>query len=510
MPYLLGIDVGTSSTKSELFDLEGNSVAVAQEEYPIISPNVGYAEEDPENGWWKALQDTVKAVLKTSKVNPKEILGVCVSGTNACVAVDSEGKAIINAIMQLDNRSIRYAEKIREIVGEKKVFETTGNRIASGTFLAPTILWIKENMPKVFEKTYKFMVPTGFVTMKLTGKYTIDLSRCSTTLLYKIGKEKGWSEELCKMLGIPIEKLPDAYISKEIVGEVSEEASKLTGLAKGTQVVAGCMDTVGAAVGSAILDEGEAFYTLGTLGRLCCCMNQPKFDKRFINIHHAIEDRWLAMALMQGGGLSMKWFRDELATFTTEKAKILGKSAYQMIDEEAEKVPAGSRGIIFLPYLSGEKSPIWDPYARGVLFGFTAMHKRGEIARAVMEGVAYSLRHNIEVFEEAGFSIPKIRVGGGGAKSRLWRKIITDITGKKVEVTRMLATETFGDALIAGLGVKVYKSVEEIKRMVKIDEELIPDAENHKRYTNMFKLYKRIYEHLKEDFIELSKIEFFK
>ncbi|MEM2507474.1 MAG: FGGY-family carbohydrate kinase [Nitrososphaeria archaeon] len=507
MPYLLGIDVGTSSTKSELFDLEGNSVAVAQEEYPIISPKVGYAEEDPENGWWKALQDTVKEALKISKANPKEILGVCVSGTNACIPVDHEGKALTNAIMQLDNRSIKYAEKIREKVGEETVFKITGNRIASGTFLAPTILWIKENMPKVFEKTYKFMVPTGFITMKLTGKYTIDLSRCSTTLLYKIGKEKGWSHELCQMLDIPIEKLPESYISKEIVGEVCDEASKRTGLAKGTPVVAGCMDTVGAAVGSAILDEGEAFYTLGTLGRFCCCISEPKFDKRFINICHAIEDRWLAMALMQGGGLSMRWFRDELATEAIDRAKILGKSAYQIIDEEAEKVPAGSKGIIFLPYLSGEKSPIWDPYARGVLFGFTAMHKRGEIARAVMEGVAYSLRHNIEVFEEAGFSIPRIKVGGGGVKSRLWRKIITDVTGKRIEVTRMLATETFGDALIAGLGVKAYKSVDEIKKMVEIEEELVPDAENHKRYTSMFKLYKRIYDHLREDFVELSNIE---
>jgi len=508
MPYLLGIDVGTSSTKSELFNLEGESVAVAQKEYPIISPNVGYAEEDPENGWWQALQDTVKAVLKTSKIDPREILGVCVSGTNACVAVDREGKAIINAIMQLDNRSVGYAEKIREAVGWERVFEITGNRIASGTFLAPTILWIKENMPKVFEKTYKFMVPTGFITMKLTGKYTIDLSRCSTTLLYKIGREKGWSHELCKILGIPVEKLPEAYISKEVVGEVTDEASKLTGLAKGTPVVAGCMDTVGAAVGSAVLEKGDAFYTLGTLGRFCYCMDEPKFDIRFINICHAVEERWLAMALMQGGGLSMKWYRDELASYAVEKAKVSGKPAYQLIDEEAEEATVGSRGIIFLPYLSGEKSPIWDPYARGVLFGFTAMHKRGEIARAVMEGVAYSLRHNIEVFEEAGFSVQKIRMGGGGAKSRLWRKIIADVTGKAVEVTKMLATETFGDALIAGLGVKVYRSLGEVKEMVEVEEELEPDTINHRRYSEIFKVYKNLYMHLKEDFLELSKIGF--
>lgn len=506
MSYLLGVDVGTSSTKSELFNLNGISIAVSQLEYPLLSPTIGLAEEDPETGWWNALRSTIKDVLKLTKISPKDIVGICISGTNACVPVGKDGKALMNAIMQLDNRSAKYADKIKNIVGQEKVFEITGNRIAAGTFMAPTILWLKENAPTLFNEVYKFMVPTGFATMKLTGNYTIDWSRCSTTLLYNIGKTKKWSDEICNLLDIPIDKLPEPHISTDVVGEVTSNASEETGLAKGTPVVAGCMDTVGAAIGSAILNAGDTFYTLGTLGRLCYCLEKPKFDIRFINICHAIEDKWLAMGLMHGGGLTLRWFRDELGSFEVMKAKKIGKSPYEIFDEEATNVPVGSRGVIFLPYLSGERSPIWDPNAKGVFFGFTAQHKRSDLIRSIEEGVAYNLRHNLEVFENMNLRMTKVKMGGGGAKSILWRQIISDVIGKPLEITQNLATENLGDALIAGLGVKVYSSLDSVRRLVKVEQEIKPNAENHKRYSKMFIIYKRLYKHLKDDFTEVSSI----
>ena len=506
MLYLLGIDIGTSSTKSEIFNLNGMSIAVSQLEYPLLSPTIGFAEEDPEIGWWNALRSTIKDALKLAKISPRDIAGVCISGTNACVPVGKDGKALMNAIMQLDNRSAKYATKMKNIAGEEKVFEITGNRVAAGTFMAPTILWLKENSPTLFDKVYKFMVPTGFATMKLTDNYTIDWSRCSTTLLYDIGKGKKWSDELCNLLDIPIDKLPEPHISTDIVGEVTSKASEETGLAKGTPVVAGCMDTVGAAIGSAILDVDDTFYTLGTLGRLCYCLDRPKFDIRFINICHAIKDRWLAMGLMHGGGLTLRWFRDELGSFEVMEAKKMGRSPYEIIDDEAAKVPAGSRGVIFLPYLSGERSPIWDPNAKGVFFGFTAQHKRSDLIRAIEEGVAYSLRHNLEIFEDMGFKMTKVKIGGGGAKSRLWRQIISDVIGKPLEITQNLATENLGDALIAGLGVKVYNTLDDVRRLVKVEQEIKPNMENHRQYSKMFIIYKRLYEHLKDDFTEVSSI----
>ncbi|MGQ9780694.1 MAG: xylulokinase [Nitrososphaeria archaeon] len=504
MSYLLGVDVGTSSTKSEIFSLDGKSIASSQEEYPILSPAIGMVEEDAE-AWWSALKATVKEAVKRSRINPKDIAGVCVSGTNACVPVDKDGTPLTKAIMQLDNRSAGFAERIRHVVGEETVFKITGNRIAPGTFMAPTILWIKENRPEVFNQVYKFMVPTGFATMKLTGNYTIDWSRCSTTLLYDMARGKRWSDQLCSLLNIPLDKLPEPHISTDVVGEITAEAAEATELSKGTPVVAGCMDTVGAAVGSAILEPGDTFYTLGTLGRLCYCLDQPRFDMRFINICHAIEDRWLAMGLMHGGGLTLRWFRDELGTLEVAEAKKLGRSPYEIFDAEACEVPPGSRGVMFLPYLSGERSPIWDPNARGVFFGFTAQHKRSDLIRAIEEGVAYSLRHNLEVFEEMGFKINVVRMGGGGAKSALWRQIVADVIGKPVEVTKNLVTETLGDALIAGLGVKVYRSPDELKRLAEIEHVVKPDLKNHVVYSKMFNLYKRLYLHLREDFLESSK-----
>ncbi|MEM2875469.1 MAG: FGGY-family carbohydrate kinase [Candidatus Bathyarchaeia archaeon] len=503
MSFLLGIDVGTSSTKSEVFDLNGRSLAVAQQEYPILSPRMGWAEEEPEAGWWSAIKKTVRAVLKISGINTEDVISICVSGTNACVPVGRNGRALMNAVMQLDTRSVRFADWILHVLGEDRVFQITGNRVASGTFIAPTILWIRENRPDIFDKTYKFMVPTGFATMKLTDEYTIDWSRCSTTLLFDIGTSKKWSDELCDALGIPIDKLPEPHISKDVVGEVTRKASRETGLASGTPVVAGCMDTVSAAVGSAIIDAGDTFYTLGTLGRLCYCLDEPKFDKRFINICHAIEGKWLAMGLMHGGGLSLRWFRDELGFLEVEKAKSVGKTPYEVIDEEVEESPPGSRGIIYLPYLSGERSPIWDSHAKGVLLGFTVMHRRSDLARAIEEGVAYSLRHNIEVFESMSFEVRKVRMGGGGAKSRVWRQIIADVIGKPVEVTENLSTETIGDALIAGMGVGVY-NLDKVKDVVRIEGEVKPDMENHKLYTKLFDIYKKVYLHLKEDFAELN------
>jgi xylulokinase len=503
MSYLIGIDVGTSSTKSEIFSLDGRSISTGQKEYSLLYPDIGLVEEDPEIGWWNALRSTVKEALKASRISPKDVVGICVSGTNACVPVGKGGEALMNAIMQLDNRSSLYANKMKNIIGEDRVFKITGNRIASGTFMAPTILWIKENLPALFNKVYKFLVPTGFATMKLTGNYTIDWSRCSTTLLYDIRNGKKWSEEICNFLDIPIDKLPEPHISTDVIGEVSAKASEETGLAAGTPVVAGCMDTVGAAIGSAVLDAGDTFYTLGTLGRLCCCLSKPQFDMRFINICHAIENRWLAMGLMHGGGLALRWFRDEFGSFEVTEAQKTGRSPYEIIDEEAAKVSAGSRNIIFLPYMSGERSPIWDPKARGVFFGFTAQHKRSDFIRAIEEGVAYSLRHNLEIFEDIGFKVDKMRMGGGGARSKLWRQIISDVTGKKMEITQNLATENFGDALIAGLGVKVFLNIDDVRRIVKVEEEIKPNMENYKLYTKMFGIYKNLYEHLKDDFEDL-------
>jgi len=504
--FLLGIDVGTSGCKTELFNVNGYSLAKAYRGYPIIHPKPGWSEEDPEE-WWRAVVDTTRKVLEASKVDPSQVRGVSVSCTNACVPVNEDGKALRNAIMQIDRRTIPQAERIKEALGEERVFEVTGNPVAPGSFTAPIILWLKENEAKIFEKTYKFMVPTGYIVQRLTGEFTIDWSRAATTLLFDI-KDKKWREEFCEELGIPLEKLPELHPSWEVVGSVTEKAASLTGLREGTPVVAGCMDTVAAAVGSGAIKGGDLFCVMGSVARVCAVLGSPSFDKRFLNTCHATPNEWVAIGCVNGAGLSLKWFIDAIGRQEKTLSEKLNLSPYQLLDLEAEKATPGSGGLVYLPYIAGERSPIWDPEARGVLFGLNLQSERINIVRSFYEGVAYAIRHNVEILRailkgEGGY----IKLSGGGARSKVWRQIIADVCGERVVTTIPLDTEPIGDTLIAGIGVGVYRNVEEAVKVLRLGEEEKPRREYYEVYSNLFALYKRLYEHLKEDFKLLAHIE---
>lgn len=504
--FLLGIDVGTSGCKTELFDVNGDSLAKAYRGYPIIHPKPGWSEEDPDE-WWRAVVDTTRKVLEASKVDASQIKGVSVSCTNACVPVNEEGKALRNAIMQIDRRTIPQAKKIKEILSEEKVFEVTGNPVAPGSFTAPIILWLKENEPKTFEKAYKFMVPTGYVVQRLTGEFTVDWSRAATTLLFDI-KNRKWCIEFCEELGIPLEKLPELHSSWEIVGTVTEDAAKLTGLKEGTTVAAGCMDTVAAAVGSGAIKGGDLFCVMGSVARVCAVLDKPSFDKRFLNTCHATPNEWVAIGCVNGAGLSLKWFIDTIGRQEKTLSEKLNLSPYQILDLEAEKATPGSGGLVYLPYIAGERSPIWDPEARGVLFGLNLQSERRNVVRAFYEGIAYAIRHNVETLYpllEGGESY--IKLSGGGARSRVWRKIIADVCGKGVVTTIPLDTEPIGDALIAGVGIGIYRNVEEAVKVLQLGEKEEPRPECYDLYSNLFTLYRRLYEHLKEDFKLLAQIE---
>ncbi|MHA1632242.1 MAG: xylulokinase [Candidatus Freyarchaeota archaeon] len=504
--FLLGIDVGTSGCKTELFDVNADSIAKAYRGYPIIHPNPGWSEEDPEE-WWKAVVDTTRRVLEASKVNPTQVKGVSVSCTNACVPVNEDGEALRNAIMQIDRRTVPQAERIKETLSEEKVFEVTGNPVAPGSYTAPIILWLKENEPKTFEKTYKFMVPAGYIVKKLTGRFTIDWSRAATTLLFDI-KDRKWREEFCNELGIPLETLPELHPSWKVIGSVTGKAADLTGLKEGTPVVAGCMDTVAAAVGSGAIEGGDLFCVMGSVARVCAILDKPSFDKRFLNTCHATPNEWVAIGCVNGAGLSLKWFVDTIGREEKVLSERLNVNPYQMLDLEAEKSPPGSGGIIYLPYIAGERSPIWDPEARGVIFGLNLQSERINIVRSFYEGVAYAIRHNVEILRSTLNNGGRyIKLSGGGARSRVWRQIIADVCGKSVAATIPLDTEPVGDALIAGVGTGVYRSIEEAVKVLQLGEKEKPRHEYYGLYSNLFTLYKRLYEHLKEDFKLLAQIE---
>lgn len=505
--YLLGIDVGTTGCKTELVDVGGTSVARAYREYPLVFPKAGWIETDPENAWWKSTVDTIREVLAKSKVKSERIAGVSISCTNALLPVDKNGTPLRGAVMQLDKRTIQQAKWINETMGEE-VVRVNGNRASASGTSAPIILWIKENEPQVFDKTYKFLWPGGFIIHRLTGEFTMEWSRASWTNLFETGGSKTWSTQLCQRMEIPVEKLPSLYPSWEVVGEVTEKAAKFTGLSKGTPVVGGMADTPAAAVGSRVVVPGRSLYVLGTVGRPSVVLKEPVFDSRFVNCCHAVPDYWFSLGATDASGLSIKWFRDLFGQQEVSMGKKLNKSPFKLLDDQAMQSPPGANGIIYLPYLTGERSPIWDPYAKGVFFGLSASHKRGDIIRAVLEGVAYSFLDNLNIYEnELGIQVREVLFSGGGANSKIWPQIFADMCGKPVHIVKVKESEAIGNAILAGFGVGIYKSmIEAADRIVKIERILEPGKENYKRYKDLFQLYKSVYNHLKDDFVFLSKI----
>ena len=505
---LMGIDVGTSGCKVALFDLEGSLRVETYRSYPLIHPRPGWVEEDPLEGWWKAASEGIREVLFRSGMSAESIGGISISCTNALICVDKDGVPLRNALMQIDRRSIPQAEALRQMVGEERVFEATGNRIAPGTFSVPLILWIKENEPGIFDRTHKFLVPTGFLVYQLTGEYVMDWSRGATTLLFGTGGPRSWLSELCETVGIPKEKLPRSCPSWEVVGEVSRLASQETGLAPGTPVVAGAMDTVAAALGSGVVTNGDSFYVLGSVGRICLCLDKPTFDVRFINTCHCIPDYWIAIACTNGAGLSLRWFKEQLGEWESAKALETGESPFHLLDLQAIQSRPGANRLLYLPYLAGERSPIWDPYARGVLFGLDAAHRKADLIRAFLEGSAFAARDNFETFEaNLKKGIAEVKMSGGGSRSVLWQEITADILGKELAVSELSDTETFGNALLAGFGTGIYPDIRKTAtEMAKIGGRVKPKRQNAELYSKLYRLYKQIYVHLREDFRELATI----
>ena len=507
-PFLLGIDVGTTGCKTELLDVFGNTVARSYREYPLMYPRISWAEHDAEAGWWQATVDTVREVLAESGLNAKEIKGVSVSCTNALVAVDKKGKPLRPAIMQFDKRTIPQTQWIKSNVGDR-VVQITGNQPAASGTSAPIILWIKENEPDIYARTHKFLWPGGFVVHKLTDRFTMDWSRASWTCLFETGDNQQWSEELCAAMGIPVEKLPTLFPSWAVVGEVTGQASRLTGLAKGTPVVGGMADTPAAGIGTGAVFPGSICHVIGTTARLCVVRDKPIFDHRVVNCCHGVPGCWFSMGVLENAGLSIKWFRDLFGQQETRLASQTKKSAYDFLDDQAALSPPGANGILYLPYLSGERSPIWDPYARGVLFGLSGSHKRSDVVRAILEGVAMAFAHNIELFEtELGVNVEEVALSGGGAKSRIWQQIHADVSGKRMAVVKVKESEAIGNGILAGYGVGIHKNMAQAaKQAIKIERVVEPRKEYSGRYAELFALYKDLYVHLKEDFVRLAKIQ---
>ena len=492
--YLIGIDVGTGACKTLLFDLEGKALASASMEYPVRHPKPTWAEQDPE-GWWRAVVHTLREVIKTSGVDPKDIAGISVdSQREAVIPIDKEGRVLYQAIIWLDKRASPQVKVIHNRIPNEDVLRITGVKIDQ-IFSAAKILWIKENMPKVFERTECFLCVKDFIIFRLTGEKVTDYSMASRTMLFDIHRKK-WSSRICEVLDIPIEKLPPAFESSAVVGEITSEAAKLTGLKGGTPVVNGGGDRPCEALGAGVIDPGVVNAGTGTATVLTTPLTSPKVDPtgRVDCNFHVIPNTWEYEALINTTGASLRWFRDTFALREKELAERSGVNVYDILVKEAEKVDVGSDGLFFYPYLSGALLPFPDDRAKGSFYGITLAHTKAHFIRAILEGVAFQYLGTMDILGELGVTVAYLHLVGGEAKSDLWNQIKADVTGREIRVPLVKDAAPLGAALLAGIGTGQYRDAKDaVEKAVKIEKVFKPDEKRHAKYLKVYKKYVNVY-----------------
>ena len=507
MKYLIGIDVGTSGTKTVLFDETGTAKNSATVEYPLYQPHNGWAEQEP-GDWWNACTQSLKTVIAESGVSPDSIAGVGFSGQmHGLVMLDENGHVLRRSIIWCDGRTVDECEEITKTIGAFRLIEITANP-ALTSFTAGNILWVKKNEPEIYKRCKHILLPKDYVRYMLTGEYGAEASDASGMNLLDI-KTRDWSAEVVSELGIDPSMLPAVKESCDVAGYITKDSALATGLKEGTPVVYGGGDNMAAAIGTGVVDTGKAFITIGTSGVLFAHAGSVAVDinGRVNTFCSSVPGAWAVFGCSLSAGMSLQWLRNNFFLAEMKVAEGLGKDVYNIMTEQAEKVPIGANRLIFLPYLMGERSPILDPNARGVFFGLSAIHNKYDMLRAVMEGVIYALRQSLDVLRDMGISFNQIYATGGGGTSPLWRQMIADIFELPVTTIQNREGPALGAAIMAGVGAGLYPSVKEAcEKIIKVNPSQIPITENTKKYAKYYKLFCDIYPGMKEGFQTLSKL----
>ncbi|MEO6983504.1 MAG: xylulokinase [Edaphobacter sp.] len=484
----LGVDVGTGGTRAILIDRAGRVVASATSEHAAVrSERIGWAEQSPED-WWRATRESITGVMAASGLAGSEIEAVGLTGQmHGCVMLDADGQVLRPALIWCDQRTQPQCDWLTETIGFERLIELTCNP-ALPNFTLTKLLWVREHQPEIFAKIAHVLCPKDYVRYRLTGEFAMDMQEASGTLLLDVAHRR-WSTEMAEAADIPMSWLPRLFEGPEICARISDTGAGATGLAAGTPVAAGAGDQGAGAVGMGILTPGSVSATIGTSGVVFAATDAPTKDP-FGRLHtfcHAAPGRWHVMGVTNGAGLSLRYFRD---TFSPD-------SSYDQLSELAAATPAGSDGLMWTPYLFGERTPHLDPNARAAFVGITASHTRGHFVRAVLEGVAFSLRDTLTLFAELGVPVKEIRLGGGGAHGPLWRQIQANIYGQPVELLEAEEGGAFGAALLAGTGVGAWAGVEQAcAATVRVAETIEP---KHVAAMNAaYKRYRRIYPSLRE------------
>lgn len=494
-PYLLGIDIGTSACKAAVFDRDGEVIASVSEEYPVYYPHPGWAEQNPDE-WWRAVCGAIKK-MAAGGVDLKEIAGIGIDGQSwSAIPMDREGNVLTNTPIWMDTRAQDICDEFNEKIGSDQIFQAAGNSLQP-SYTTAKILWYRRNLPEVYRNTYKILQSNSYIAFRLTGNMTQDISQGYGLHCFNMHTGE-WNAEMCEALEIPISLLPDIYPSHAIVGTVTGQAAEESGLPAGTPVAAGGLDAACGTLGAGVVRPGETQEQGGQAGGMSICIDAYQADPRLILGYHVVPGKWILQGGTTGGGGVMRWLEREFGAYEREAGKRLGKSSLELFNEAAEAVNPGADGMVFLPYMSGERSPIWDPDAKGVFYGMDFGKTKGHFIRAAMEGVAYSLHHNLEIAKEAGAEAEVLRAMGGSANSLLWTQIKSDITGKPIVVPSSDTATTLGAAILAGVGVGMYESFEEaVELTVKEKRRHEPNPEYKDIYRKNYQIYLELYEQLK-------------
>ncbi len=493
--YLLGIDIGTSSCKIVLFNKDGSVAASETGEYKVYYPEEGWAEQDPDE-WWKAVCDSTKRTIEKSGIGAENIAGVGIDGQSwSAIALDKDGNCLIKTPIWMDTRAEDICKGLRERLGEQ-IFDLSGNSLQP-SYTTAKILWYRREHPDIYNKIRYIMQSNSFIAYRLTGKITQDISQGYGLSCFDMRKGV-WDADMAKELEIPLDLLPEIFPCHEVIGKVTKEAAGLTGLLEGTPVVAGGLDAACGTLGTGVLNNGETQEQGGQAGGMSICLDHFAADPTLITGFHVVPDKWLLQGGTTGGAGVMRWIVSNFGDYERTLEDKRQMTDVAQFNELAEGVAPGSDGLIFLPYMAGERSPIWDPKAKGVWYGIDFTKTKAHFIRSAMEGGAFALRHNLEIAEKCGGEVKELRAMGGASLAHIWTQIKADVTGKPITVCHSGTETSLGAAILAGVGTGVYKSFEEaVELTVHATRHHEPEPENKGVYDRNYRIYRKLYEDLK-------------
>lgn len=505
--FVIAHDLGTTGNKATLYDREGRLVGSAFYGYGTEYARTGWAEQNPDD-WWQAVCQSTHQLLQETHTQKTDIACITFSGQMmGAVALDERARPLRNAIIWADQRSLAQEAWVGERVSFEDVYRITGHRLSASYSLAK-ILWIRDHQPDIYEATHKFVHAKDAIVARLTGNFATDPSDASSMNLYDLEGDQ-WSGKILEAVELPAEKLPQIHPSVTVVGDVLPAVADDVGVAAGTPVVIGGGDGACASAGAGVIAEGSAYNYVGSSSWIAITTKKPIYDPdyRTFTFGHVIPDMVMPTGTMQAAGASYQWTRDQLAVLENDVAERLGISAYELINLQIDKIPAGSDGLFYLPYLMGERSPRWNPHARGAFVGLTIRHTRAHMFRSVLEGITMNLRVVLDAFRNQGETIDSLRLIGGGAQGRVWNQIMADVYGVPMHRLAILEEATsMGAALVGGVGVGLYPDFSMIHQMNEIAETIPPRAETQAAYEHVYPIFNQLYEALVPVYEEIAKL----